>query len=125
MPSRRSHETVGGSDPGSGVRDCRAASASSSSSRSISVPASVAAAKGRSDELRAALDRVRETQEHAIAALMVTDILSHSTDLIVSGNAAGQVERAFDAQIENGVLPLPGVMSRKKQVAPKLLAAFR
>ena len=78
----------------------------------------------RTDELHEALDRVRDSQEHSIAALMVTDILTHSTDLIASGDT-GQVERAFDAQVENGVLPLPDVMSRKKQVAPKLLAAFR
>ena len=78
----------------------------------------------RTEDLHAALDSVRESQQHAIAALMVTDILSHSTDLIVSGDAS-QVERAFDTQVENGALPLPGVMSRKKQVAPKLLAAFR
>jgi manganese-dependent inorganic pyrophosphatase len=35
----------------------------------------------------------------------------------------GLVERAFGRPIENGTLELPGVMSRKKQVAPKLLAA--
>ncbi|MDQ4043800.1 MAG: hypothetical protein M3118_08295 [Actinomycetota bacterium] len=34
------------------------------------------------------------------------------------------MERAFDQQARNHVIDLPGVMSRKKQVAPKLLAAF-
>ena len=34
------------------------------------------------------------------------------------------VERAFGVAATDSVLDLPGVMSRKKQVAPKLLAAF-
>ncbi len=77
----------------------------------------------RGDELRAALERMRESEGHALAALMVTDIVSKGTDLLVAGDTA-PVERAFGTRIENGALPLPAVMSRKKQVAPKLLGAF-
>ena len=53
---------------------------------------------------------------------MVTDILAQGTDLLVAGDMA-PLERAFDSQADDGVLELPGVMSRKKQVAPKLMAA--
>jgi manganese-dependent inorganic pyrophosphatase len=77
----------------------------------------------RRDELMAALDDVREREGHVLAALMVTDILAKGTELYVSGER-GTVERAFDAPAEDGVLDLPGVMSRKKQVAPKVLAAL-
>ena len=77
----------------------------------------------RADELRDALERMRDSSDHALAALMVTDILSKGTDLLVAGDA-GPVERAFGKSLENGALPLPAVMSRKKQVAPKLLGAF-
>ena len=55
-------------------------------------------------------------------ALMVTDILAKGSKLYVSGDRP-LVERAFGRQ-EDGVIDLPGVMSRKKQVAPKLLAAL-
>ncbi len=77
----------------------------------------------RKDELVEALNGVREAKEYPIAALMVTDILSKGTDLLISGDA-GPVERAFGVQAADGVIPLPGVMSRKKQVAPKLLGAL-
>jgi manganese-dependent inorganic pyrophosphatase len=77
----------------------------------------------RDGELREALERVRDSSGHALAALMVTDILSKGTDLLVAGDAT-PVERAFGRELENGSLPLPQVMSRKKQVAPKLLGAF-
>jgi manganese-dependent inorganic pyrophosphatase len=77
----------------------------------------------RADELRDALERMRDSGDHSLAALMVTDILSKGTDLLVAGDA-GPVEKAFGRALENGTLPLPSVMSRKKQVAPKLLGAF-
>jgi manganese-dependent inorganic pyrophosphatase len=77
----------------------------------------------RRDELLRALEAVRERREYALYALMVTDILAKDTDLYVSGET-GPLEQAFGQPVKDGVLPLPGVMSRKKQVAPKLLAAF-
>ena len=77
----------------------------------------------RRDELLAALDAVREREGHVLAALMVTDILAKGTELYVSGERA-PLERIFDQHAPDGVLELPGVMSRKKQVAPKVLAAL-
>ena len=77
----------------------------------------------RSDELRDALEGLRDQGDHTLAALMVTDILSKGTDLLLAGDA-GPVERAFGRELDNGALPLPDVMSRKKQVAPKLLSAY-
>ena len=76
----------------------------------------------RRDELIDALDAVREREGHVLSALMLTDILAKGTDLLVAGEKAA-AERAFGRQSEDGVLDLPGVMSRKKQVAPKLMAA--
>jgi len=76
----------------------------------------------RKDELLEALHAHRERNGHLFSALMVTDILAKGSELLVAGDLA-PVERAFDAEADGGVLELPGVMSRKKQVAPKLLAA--
>jgi manganese-dependent inorganic pyrophosphatase len=36
----------------------------------------------------------------------------------------GPLERAFEAEAVDGVIDLPGVMSRKKQVVPRVLRAF-
>ena len=69
------------------------------------------------------MQAARERGDHALYALMVTDILTKGTKLLVSGNPA-PLERAFECEEDDGVIDLPGVMSRKKQVAPKLLAAF-
>jgi len=54
--------------------------------------------------------------------LMLTDILAGDTVMLSSGGD-GLVERAFQKRPVDGVIELPGVMSRKKQVAPELLRA--
>ncbi len=75
----------------------------------------------RSQELIAAMREARESRELQLYALMVTDVLSKGTDLLVAGDVAG-VGRAFGVTPEDSTIELPGVMSRKKEVAPKLLA---
>jgi manganese-dependent inorganic pyrophosphatase len=76
----------------------------------------------RRDELLDALRALREREGHVLSALMVTDILAKGTELLVAGDTA-PLERAFGRPADGGTLELPGVMSRKKEVAPKLLAA--
>ena len=77
----------------------------------------------RRAELLSEMETARDLGDHAVFALMVTDIVDHGTDLLVAGDRAA-LERAFDAEAVNGVIDLPGVMSRKKQVVPSVLAAF-
>jgi len=77
----------------------------------------------RKDELLEELEKIREDNEYLFAALMVTDIIEGGTELLVAG-ASSLLEHAFDTKIKDGVIDLPGVMSRKKQVAPKLLSAL-
>ena len=76
----------------------------------------------RSDELLAAVEAHRARRDHVLFALMLTDILAQHTRLLVAGNEA-LAERAFDQPVRDGAIELPGVMSRKKQVAPGLLGA--
>jgi manganese-dependent inorganic pyrophosphatase len=77
---------------------------------------------GRKDELLDALRDVQERKGYFVAALMVTDIMAKGTALLVAGDR-GAIERSFGVPADGGVIELPGVMSRKKQVVPKLMAA--
>jgi manganese-dependent inorganic pyrophosphatase len=77
----------------------------------------------RRDELLKTLETMRRKNGYIFSALMVTDIIEGGTELLCAGNCA-PVERAFEARAEKGVIDLPGVMSRKKQVAPRLLAVL-
>jgi manganese-dependent inorganic pyrophosphatase len=77
----------------------------------------------RKQELLEAMRRERENKELHLYALMVTDVLSKGTDMLVVGDAAG-VARSFGITAQDDVMELPGVMSRKKEVAPKLMAGL-
>ncbi len=80
----------------------------------------------REGELLRAMARERAGQQVALYALMVTDVLDSSTELLVDGEpaAVAAAAKAFAVTPNGGCLHLPGVMSRKKQVAPKLLGAL-
>jgi manganese-dependent inorganic pyrophosphatase len=77
----------------------------------------------REDELLKAMTSERDNKDLALYALMVTYVLSKGTDLLVAGDVQ-VVARAFGKAANDGVIELPGVMSRKKEVAPTLLQAL-
>ncbi len=57
---------------------------------------------------------------------LLTDVKSQSSDLLYWGSAAGEIAaRAFDVTPEDGVAVLKGVVSRKKQVIPALMATLQ
>jgi manganese-dependent inorganic pyrophosphatase len=77
----------------------------------------------RKDELLAAMRHERERKELQLYALMVTDVLSKGTDMLVAGDTAAAA-RSFGTSAKDSLIELPGVMSRKKEVAPKLMSGF-
>src|ERR671914_977816 len=77
----------------------------------------------RKDELIDALEDLKGENGYLFSALMVTDIIEGGTQLLCVGDCS-YVHQAFDSQAQNGVIELPGVMSRKKQVAPLLLSVL-
>ena len=77
----------------------------------------------RREELLEAMARERERKELALYALMVTDVLAHGTEMLVAGDVAA-VARSFGVEQNDATIELPGVMSRKKEVAPKLMTAL-
>lgn len=77
----------------------------------------------RRPELMDALEALRAREGDALTALMVTDIMGKGSELYLAGDRA-VVARAFGGRVDGGHVVLPGVMSRKKQVAPELLAAL-
>jgi manganese-dependent inorganic pyrophosphatase len=77
----------------------------------------------RKAELLEAMGKARSNRDVDLYALMVTDVLAKGTDLLVEGDIAA-VARSLGTDAQDSVIELPGVMSRKKQVAPKLLASL-
>jgi manganese-dependent inorganic pyrophosphatase len=77
----------------------------------------------RREELLEAMRGEREAKNLAMYALMVTDVVDKGTQMLVVGDV-GAVARSFDVEATESTIELPGVMSRKKEVAPKLMTAL-
>lgn len=83
---------------------------------------SLDAVRGRYGELLAALTAAKERQRLDIYLMMMTDIVSESTDLLFDAVSKPLVSRIFEGKDGDGYLHLPGVVSRKKQLIPPLAA---
>jgi manganese-dependent inorganic pyrophosphatase len=77
----------------------------------------------RKDELLHALRDEREERELVLYALMITDVLDKGTEMLVAGDVTA-VARSFGAEPSDSTIELPGIMSRKKEVAPRLMTAL-
>lgn len=56
--------------------------------------------------------------------LVLTDIFNQTSELLVVGDFISDIERVFGNKIKDGTITAPGVLSRKKQVIPKLTEAI-
>jgi len=77
----------------------------------------------RRSELLAELSEQRESKGLALYVLMITDVIAKGTTMLVAGDVA-TVARSFGVDASDSTIELPGVMSRKKEVVPKLMTAL-
>lgn len=73
----------------------------------------------REEEIREFLKELREKHDYAYVLLLVTDIFEEGSMFIVEG-LHGQIDRVFGIDSSKSVW-VPGILSRKKQVAAPLL----
>jgi len=71
------------------------------------------------NELLSEMDDARIAKQQDLFLLLVTDILTNNSIGLVSGKSEF-VEKAFNAEVRENMVDLPGIVSRKKQVIPVL-----
>lgn len=76
----------------------------------------------RSAEVAAALEAFRRSRRLDLAMLLVTDVVREGSHVFASGKVR-VAERALGVELEAGPAWMDGVLSRKKQVAARLLEA--
>jgi len=76
----------------------------------------------RADALREALDSLRVSRRLDLAMLLVTDVVREGSEVLAVGKTR-IVERALGIDLSRGSAWMDGVLSRKKQVAARLLDA--
>lgn len=75
----------------------------------------------REDEIREYLKSLLELHGYSFVLLLVTDIFAEGSQFLVEGNRS-KIDRVFGIDSSKGVW-MPGILSRKKQVAARLLGA--
>lgn len=80
--------------------------------------------KARKAELVEEMAKQNADNGYETFLLMLTNILTNDTALLVVGGLHEQVEAAFAKAIEDDFIALPGVVSRKKQIIPPLSKQF-
>lgn len=76
----------------------------------------------QADELRAAMEEYRIANGGDTLVLLVTDIIEEGSQVFACGDTA-VVEKGLGIEVVPGGTWMPGVLSRKKQVAAPLIAA--
>lgn len=74
----------------------------------------------RQEELENAINDEINKNSLNIFVLAITDILNSNSEIIVLGDKAQIVEKAFNTKLENNRAFLEGVVSRKKQLLPNI-----
>ncbi len=80
--------------------------------------------KNRKAEYLDDMQTLQKEQGYKSLVLMLTDIQSEGTELLVVGENQLEIGRAFHASMENHSAWVAGLMSRKKQVIPVLEKVF-
>ena len=74
------------------------------------------------DEVRASMAMLRERRDYDLVVLMVTDIVGEGSQVFADG-ATRLAERGLGVTLTEGSAWMPGVLSRKKQIAARLIEA--
>jgi len=74
-------------------------------------------------ELESVMDKMISEKGYDAFILAITDIINAGSQVIALGQWASLVENGFNTELENNSAWLEGVVSRKKQLVPFLMAA--
>ncbi len=74
----------------------------------------------RQDEIEDSMKKVINTKGLDAFLVAVTDVINCNSEIIALGNRTDIIEKAFNIKLNNNRAFLEGVVSRKKQIAPKI-----
>ena len=69
-------------------------------------------------DLEAGMNKIISENNLDLFLLLITDIINSDSQVLVLGNSASIVEKAYGVKLEDNTALLKGVVSRKKQVVP-------
>ena len=79
----------------------------------------------RKEKLLAEINNIINKEGLKFFIFAITNILSNDSTGIVAGDGNAIIEKAFNEKIDNNLIALKGVVSRKKQIMPPLTKAIQ
>lgn len=78
----------------------------------------------RKDELLEEMASQSKAEDYDLFLLVITNVLESDSVALVYGDQKAKAAEAFDKEVDNDLILLEGVVSRKKQVVPPLTKAL-
>lgn len=79
---------------------------------------------GRENDIIIELEKLRMAENYHSVILFITDIIKEGSKFLVATKEQKKIEQALNAKLENKKIYIKGIISRKKQVAPRLTKIF-
>lgn len=76
------------------------------------------------DDLLVELENIQKNEMYHTVILFITDILKEGSLFLIATKELDKVKKSFDAEFVNNKEYIEGILSRKKQVAPKIEENF-
>ena len=83
----------------------------------------VAGLLNKQADLERVMKEINKNSGFSMFVLIITDIIKSGSYAMIAGDFPQLIERAFNVHLENNLAWLEGVVSRKKQIVPFLMAA--
>ena len=80
--------------------------------------------KNREDSILIELEKLRNEGGYHSVVLFLTDIINEGSQFLVSTTDVEKIEKALNKKLINNRVYINGLISRKKQVAPKFSEIF-
>ncbi len=80
--------------------------------------------KDRKIELLKALNDLKEKENYHTVILFITDIIKEGSLFLISSKEKEKIDQAFNVEFIDNTCYINGIISRKKQVVPKIKAVF-
>ncbi|RJR30089.1 hypothetical protein C4564_01120 [Candidatus Microgenomates bacterium] len=82
-------------------------------------------AKGLKDDIEQALQEIKNEEQLDYVFFFVINIVTSTASLLITGEEEEKIaQKAFDEVVKDSFMVLPGIVSRKKQIAPAIEKAL-
>lgn len=78
----------------------------------------------KEDELITEINNVKKSEKYHSVVLFITDIINEGSLFLVSSDDVNKIEQALENKLDVDRVYIKGIVSRKKQVAPKFMEVF-